>query len=637
MRDAQEHFSTLRELLDLEAVAEKEAALRQIQRRSPAEAEAGGESLVNLVIREEETGLGGRLLLTLAKRNQTQSLPWSRLGVGTPIILSEEGLSPGVENSGWRGLVSRVNREGIQVALNAWPETENDRPTFRLDRSTDEISRDRQRQALDRALAAKSSTRSGQLREILLGQRPAFFRPVDPDLPLITALNPSQSEAVRFALGAQDLAVIHGPPGTGKSTTAVALIRELIQRGEKILACAPSNLAVDNLVERLAGAGEKVLRLGHPARVSPALREHTLDLLIQNHPDMAVVEKLNRDARTLRSQAGRFTRAKPERGARQAMRQEVKAILDDARRLERQVVERILDGASVICATLTGVDRAMLGERRFDCCVVDEAGQSTEPAAWIPLAFADRLILAGDPFQLPPTVVSPQATARGFNVSLLERVMTEVGPEIARRLTIQYRMHRAIMDFSSAEFYGGALSAHPSVAEHLLIDLPGVMETDLTAVPVHYIDTAGAGYDEILEPDGESRLNPEEAGVVGRKVQALLDAGLPATEIAVIAPYSAQVRLLREQLDGLGVEVDSVDGFQGREKEAVVLCLVRANPTGEIGFLSDVRRMNVALTRARRKLIVIGDSATVTAHPFYQRLVDYFEEIGAYSSVWEEM
>jgi predicted DNA helicase len=252
------------------------------------------------------------------------------------------------------------------------------------------------------------------------------------------------------------------------------------------------------------------------------------------------------------------------------------------------------------------------------------------------VAYAQRLVLAGDHCQLPPTIISPQAAAEGFGVSLMERLMALDGPRLARRLEVQYRMHQDIMAFSSQEFYDGALEADASVRGHRLRDLPGVTANALTETPVLFVDTAGAGYDEAAEDDGESRLNPQEGAVAAAQVQALLAAGVGAGDIAVITPYAAQARWLRGQLKAAEVEVDTVDGFQGREKEAVVVSLVRSNRDGEIGFLADVRRMNVALTRARRKLIVVGDSATVTAHPFYQRLVAYFEAVGAYRSVWEE-
>jgi len=631
-----DHFQRLLRLLELESEAEKEAALREAQQRSPAAAEAAGHSLIHLVIREEGAGLGGRVLLTLEKRNQTLALPWSRLGVGTPVLLSEEGVQTSGEAApSWRGVVSRLNRHSIEVALAQWPEPEADRPTFRLDRSTDEISRQRQRQALERAQAATGS-RLADLRDVLLGQRPPVFVAERPAPPLNENLNLTQQAAVRYALAAEDLAIIHGPPGTGKTTTVVELIRQIVRRGQTVLACAPSNLAVDNLLERLVAEGEQAIRLGHPARVLPELREHTLDYLVENHPEMRQVQALTREAYALRRQAERYTRARPEPGARPAMRREAKDMLAEARRMEDQIVARLLDAATVVCATTTGLDESVLGRRVFEWCVLDEASQSTEPGAWAPLRFARRLALAGDHCQLPPTVISPQAAAEGFGVSLMERLMGLLGPNSARRLGIQYRMHQDIMAFSSQEFYDGGLEAASAVGRHLLRELPGVQANDLTETPVQFVDTAGASYDESVEPEGDSRLNEQEAEVVIKKVLALLAAGVAPTAIAVITPYAAQARRVRERLKLPEVEVDTVDGFQGREKEAVVVSLVRSNRDGEIGFLSDVRRMNVALTRARRKLIVVGDSATITAHPFYQRLVNYFEAIGAYRSVWEE-
>ena len=368
----------------------------------------------------------------------------------------------------------------------------------------------------------------------------------------------------------------------------------------------------------------------------PQLRQHTLDLLVDDHADVRLARKLVKEARGLFRKASRFTRAKPLPGAKQEARQEAKSLLDDARRLEAQAVEQILDRADVLCATTTGLNSEILGTRRFDLAVIDEACQSTEPGCWIPLLWCERVVLAGDHCQLPPTVVSQQATKEGLGRSLFERCIDMLGPSIARRLTVQYRMHQAIMDFSSLEFYDAELEAHAAVQQHLLVDLPDVEATPITESPVDFIDTAGASFDEELEPDGESRLNRQEATLVVHKVRQLTDAGLSPADIAVIAPYAAQVRLLREQLAEDELEIDSVDGFQGREKEAVIISLVRSNPRGEIGFLGDIRRMNVAMTRARRKLIVIGDSATLAGHPFYARMLEYFETIQAYHTVWEE-
>ena len=450
-------------------------------------------------------------------------------------------------------------------------------------------------------------------------------------------LNASQLAAVALALAAEDVACIHGPPGTGKTTAVVELIRRAVARGDKVLACAPSNAAVDNLLEKLLAAGLEPVRLGHPARVAADFRGRALDLLVEAHPDARQAKKFAREAYALFRKADKWTKGKPQPGEKQALRAEGRDLLTEARKREQLAVDRILDDARVVCATLTGLDSETLGRRRYDLAVIDEACQTTEPASWIPLLRADRVVFAGDPCQLPPTILSPQAAAQGLRVSLMERVMALYGDAVSRLLTVQYRMHERIMGFSSAEFYGGKLVADPSVVAHRLCDLPGVTEEPHTETPVRFTDTAGAGYDEELEEDTDSRLNRQEADLAAKRVRELLAAGVPASGIAVITPYAAQVRLLRELLKGTGVEIDSVDGFQGREKEAVVISFVRSNPEGEIGFLGDVRRTNVALTRARRALVAVGDSATLANHPFYQRLLGYFESAGAYGSVWEEM
>jgi ATP-dependent RNA/DNA helicase IGHMBP2 len=629
---AGDHFVRLARLLELEADAEAEQALARTRGLSGADAERTGDCLVDLVVQEEHAGLGGRIILTLSKRNPAQSLPWTRLGTGSPVLLSAEGAA----GTGARGVVSERTDSRIRVALNHLPDELADQPAYRVALSGDEVARQRQRLALERARAA-AGDRLAELRQVLLGDRPPEFASEAPFTPLDPALNESQQEAVRFALAARDLAIVHGPPGTGKTTTVIEVIRQAVRRGERVLACAPSNLAVDNLLERLVAGGEKAVRLGHPARVLPALREHTLDLLVEEHADARLARKLTKEAFALFRKAAKWTRAKPEPGARGDLRQEARQLLADARKLEDQAAERILDAATVVCATTTGLDAEVLGQRRFDLVVIDEAAQSTEPGCWVPLPRGGRVVLAGDHCQLPPTIVSREAAAQGYGVSLMERLVDLYGPAVTRLLRVQYRMHEAIVTFPSLELYGGELEADPSVRGRLLSDLPGVASGPLTEMPVEFIDTAGAGYDEEAEPDGESRRNRQEAELVVRKVRALLKAGLPAADVAVIAPYAAQVRLLRELLPVAGLEIDSVDGFQGREKEAVVISLVRSNGEGEIGFLADVRRMNVALTRPRRKLLVVGDSATLAAHPFYQRLFEYVEGIGAHRSVWEEM
>jgi ATP-dependent RNA/DNA helicase IGHMBP2 len=636
------HLAELERLLQVEAQAEAEQMLLRSRRLSAADAERSGHTLTGLVVRDQTEGLAGRVMLTLAKRNQTLQLPWHRLTPGSPVLLAEEGVQGA---AGCRGVVTARGDAQIEIACEQAPEPAADRPTFRLDLAGDEISRQRQRKALETARRAERG-RLAQLRDILLGIAPPTFDAIRPLAPLAgkasADLNASQRAAVEFALSARDVAIIHGPPGTGKTTTVVEVIRQAVARGERVLALAASNMGVDNLLERLVRTDVRAVRLGHPARVLPELREHTLDLLVEAHPDLRVARQLVRSAHMLRDRAARYTRAKPKPGERQELRQEARELLSDARNVEERIVRNLLDNADVLCATLTGVDSRVLGERIFDLAVIDEAAQAVEPSCWIPLLRCARLVLAGDHWQLPPTIVSAEAAREGLQVSLPERLLEVHGPGIARRLTVQYRMHEAIMGFSSAEFYESSLIADASVGRHRLVDLPAgadgaqITASELTLAPLEFIDTAGASYDEELEPDGDSRRNPQEARLVVGKVQQLVEAGVAACDIGVITPYSAQVRLLRELLDINGVEVDSVDGFQGREKEAIVISLVRSNRQGEIGFLADTRRMNVALTRARRKLLVIGDSATIGGHAFYQRWLEYCEAQGRYGSVWDE-
>ena len=626
----EDHFTRLARLLDMEGDAAAKQAAAMARRFQGAEAERTGTSLVDLVLRDARAGLGGRVLAVFAKKSHRATLPWTRLDTGSPVVLSRQD-SP---DDSWRGVVSRRESATIEVALTSWPDTDDDAALFRLDISTDEIARERQKQALNRAASA-SGDRLAHLRNILLGEKEPAFRGAPDWRPLDTSLNESQKDAVSHALAAHDVAILHGPPGTGKTRTVVELIRQAVARGQKVLACAPSNAAVDTLFERLLASGEHAVRLGHPARVLPALREHTLDLMVENHSDVQVARKLVREAYALRDKAAKQRRTKMSREERREMRAEASDLIAEARRIEAVVVEHILDSATVLCATLTGVDSELLGRRRFDLTVIDEACQCTEPACWIPLLRSDKVVLAGDHCQLPPTIVSAEAAAEGFGVSLLERLADASGDQLLRRLDIQYRMHESIMEFSSREFYDATLLADDSVAQHRLCELAGVTENEMTSTPLLLVDTAGASCDEEQEPDGESRRNPQEATLVVDLVQKLLDSGLSPKQIAVIAPYSAQVRLLRSRLDVAGLEIDSVDGFQGREKEAVVISLVRSNPKQEIGFLGDVRRMNVALTRARRRLIVVADSATIGSHPFYGRLLEHFEQAGAYRTAWE--
>jgi superfamily I DNA and/or RNA helicase len=631
------YFDRLLRWLQWESDAELAALAERRRGRTRQSAELTGETLLDLAIADQDVGLGGHQLVTFVKRNRTLALPWNRLRVGSPVVVSpvdDDSDEP------QPGVVSARDSRSIQVALRHWMAGE----AFDVDLAGDEATRNRERAALHAVRAARG--RRAELRQIILGEQDSDnFKVRQPRYRATPAaakvdsnfesLNASQQAAVAFALSAEDLAIIHGPPGTGKTTTVVEFIRQAVLRGEKVLACAPSNTAVDNLLERLVAADVRAVRVGHPARVKEVLRTHTLDALAAEHENMRIIRELVRNAEALYQKADRYTRAKPAPGVRQQMRREARELKAEARLLERQAVDYTLDRADVVCAT-TAIDDSILGDRRFDWVVIDEASQTTEPACWVPIMRGEKLLLAGDHLQLPPTVISAAAAREGLARSMMERLVALYGDAVTRQLLVQYRMHEQIMGFSSRRFYNETLIADDSVASHRLSDLAGVDASELTREPMTFIDTAGADYDEEAEFEGASRFNPSEGRLVVSKVAQLLEAGVAAADIAVIAPYAAQVRWLREHAAEPALEIDTVDGFQGREKEAVVISLVRSNRECEIGFLADERRLNVALTRARRKLIIIGDSATLGGSPFFAELFDYAQSTGGYHSVWEE-
>jgi ATP-dependent RNA/DNA helicase IGHMBP2 len=529
------------------------------------------------------------------------------------------------------GVVSRVTSRRIAIALDEPPEDPLDEPV-RIDRVANDVTWRRLREGLDR-LEGTARGPAARLRDVLFGLRePERGRPRPLD-PIDTALDPSQREAVAFALEARDVALIHGPPGTGKTTALVEVIRQAVLRGEKVLACAASNIATDNLVERLAASGARVVRLGHPARLLPTVLEHSLDALVER----ADGSRIALDARRELEREERRLRKARDRAERRAIRDGVRRLRAEVRDLEERVVRDILERADVVLATNVGAGDPMLSGLEFDRVAIDEAAQALEASSWIPILLGRMVVLAGDHRQLPPTIRSREAEAGGLGVTLFERLQGRYGDAITRMLTIQYRMHERIMEWPSRELYEGRLEAHASVAAHLLRDLPGVTLSPETEAPLVFIDTAGCDLEEVVEAEGDSKANEGEADIAVAHVERLLAAGLRPEQIALITPYNAQVDRLRARLSTAHplLEIGSVDGFQGREKEAIVISLVRSNPRGEVGFLADDRRTNVAVTRARRHLAVIGDTATISRHAFLGRLVAHCEKSGDYRSAWE--
>jgi superfamily I DNA and/or RNA helicase len=607
--------------------------------RSLAERVALGIALAHLRIIDEQSAPGDRVRVRAAVPDHTD-LDNLRLAPGDPLRLwAEHPDEPGAI----RGVYERREEQSVWLMLDR-PVDELDRD-YALDPEAPEVTFDRGDQALAQAKAALATSDLARIRDVAALARPPHpFAPVTWEV-LDAALDERQREAVSGALRSGDIALIWGPPGTGKTRTLVEVIRQRVARGERVLCAAPSNTAVDNLGLRLADAGVRAIRLGHPARVSPALASITVDGQIARDGAVDLAREWRDRARAIRKSAA--GKRGPE--ARELW-QEARALDRDAAREIANAERAILDRADVILATCVGCAHPMLGDVVFDCAIVDEATQAPDPLLFIPLTRAKVCVLAGDPHQLGPVVTGGPQLEDVLGTTIFERLVGSGAPSVM--LEQQHRMHEQIMAFPSRSMYAGKLVAAPEVAHHVLADL-GVAADPARDKPVWFVDTAGKDWLEErtdFEPGGSlnnlpaytfdpSTFNSGNAERVAAEARRLLSRGLAPTDLAIIAAYSAQARRLRDLLRverAAGLEVGTVDGFQGREKEAVIVDLVRSNDSGELGFLSNTRRMNVALTRARRFLLVVADSATLGDHPYYAGFIQYVDEIDAHGSAWSD-
>ncbi len=658
-----DYFSKLEELLRIEQEEDRNQYANLTAATSAAQRRSAGLTWYPVAIRHTEMSRGDYLVVEL-ERTTHHDLPHQfRFGMPAALFSNHDPQQHSVE-----GVLSFVgdNRLSLTLRTEELPDWA-DEGKLGVNLLFDDNSYHEMRGALKKATQLLEQREEGRLARILTGQQAPGFQstagspedqalysatapsalpsPGDQSFPTTrasrnTGLNPSQQAALEKISLANELAIVHGPPGTGKTTTLVQAILALIkQRGRQVLVTAPSNAAVDLLAERLSLAGLKVIRIGNPVRVSARLTTLTLDSQVAAHTSMKEIKKLKKRAGEFRNMAQKYKRnfGKAEREQRKALLAEARSILKQVAQDEQYIIEHLLENAQVIAATLVGTNHYTLRERRFDTVVIDEAGQALEPACWIPLVKTNRLVMAGDPHQLPPTIKSTAAAAGGLATTLLEKCM-QLYPDSVVMLNEQYRMHEQIMGYSSNIFYAGKMQAAPSVAKHLLF--PGDQ-------PLVFIDTAGCGYEE--KQEGFSTANPEEAALLFKHLATLiatLTQHYNPTEfpsIAVVSPYSRQIELLKEHLlqdptlkdHRSHIAVNTIDSFQGQERDIVYISMTRSNPDSRIGFLSDIRRMNVAMTRARKKLVVIGDSATLAQTPFYKEFIEYAENHQAYQSAWE--
>uniref|UniRef100_A0A0E0GQ61 DNA helicase n=1 Tax=Oryza nivara TaxID=4536 RepID=A0A0E0GQ61_ORYNI len=628
MVSLQEFVSSMAPLIDLEKAAEISAE----SATSSKTLERRGCVMANLKCTDAQTGLMGKTLLEF-QPNKGDVLPPHKFGTHDVVALKPNKADAGSAALG-QGVVYRLKDSSITVAFDDIPEDGLNSP-LRLEKLANEVTYRRMKDALVQLSKGIQTGPSANLIPVLFGENPPMSsKDVAKFSPFNKNLDESQKDAISKALRSRDVFLLHGPPGTGKTTTIIEIILQEVKRGSKILACAASNIAVDNIVERLSRYRTKLVRLGHPARLLPQVLDSALDAQVLRADNSSLAGDIRKEMKVLNS---KLLKAK-DKNTKRDIRKELRTLAKEERKRQQLAVADVIKNADVVLSTLTGASSKKLDGITFDLVIIDEAAQALEMACWIALLKGPRCVLAGDHLQLPPTIQSAEAEKKGMGKTLFERLTEAYGDQITSMLTIQYRMHELIMNWSSKELYNNKIKAHSSVADHMLYDIEEVKRSSSTEPTIILIDTTGCDMEEVKDEE-ESTMNEGEAAVSIAHAKLLVESGVRASDIGIITPYAAQVTCLKmmrnEDTKLKDLEISTVDGFQGREKEAIIISMVRSNSKKEVGFLSDHRRMNVAVTRARRQCCLVCDVETVSNDKFLKRLVEYFEENGEYLSASE--
>ncbi len=643
-----EYVNYFLELIQLEREAEKEFHLREIESLSGKEREKKGRAILGLKGKFYGEIIGGFKVYRFYRDN----MPEHQIKVGDVVLLSKRNpLKNGIE-----GTVLDKGKNFISITLKQ--DIRNvESGKWRIDLYVNDVTFKRMVEALYDISVGKSLFPV----EFLLGYGEPLLCQEDELQLKNVKLNEFQKEAVKRTVCSYPLFLIHGPPGTGKTTTLVETIYQHVKRGEKVLATADSNTAVDNIIEGLLNYSINVVRIGHPARLRKDLLNVSLDYKVQEHRDYEKLRMITDKIQELREKQEYYL--KPTAQRRRGLTYEeivnyaqsgikvrgikvkklkdmanwiqinrkIKKLAKERDKIERKILREVLKEAQVVCTTNSTAGGDFLKNQKFDTVFIDEASQATEPSCLIPMVKAKKAVLAGDHKQLPPTVLNPEA--KDLSYTLFERFI-DLYKEVSYTLRVQYRMNEKIKEFPSREFYNNLLISDESVKDIKLSDITGKTSENpiLSDNPIVFIDTKGE-FPEKIKKGSMSKYNPKEAKLVKEVVKELIDFGVKPEDIGIITPYKDHEEYLKTLVKD--VEIHTVDGFQGREKEVIIISLVRSNPEEEIGFLDDVRRLNVAITRAKRKLIIIGDVNTLGKHDIYRKLIEYIKESGILTDIYE--